>query len=78
MPSVIMLTGQGDKTIAVQAIKGGAQDDLVKGKLTCDSLRQAVHGVIKQMQLGTLAIVNRPNSSRHLVKLNIRYPQPLF
>ncbi|MFN6480396.1 PAS domain S-box protein [Nostoc sp. DedQUE07] len=49
--SVILLTGQGDETIAVQAIKNGAQDYLVKGKLTSDNLRRAVHGAIEQMQL---------------------------
>ncbi|MBD2679210.1 MULTISPECIES: PAS domain-containing protein [Nostoc] len=49
--SVIMLTGQGDETIAVQAMKNGAQDYLVKGKLTRDSLCRAIHGAIKQMQL---------------------------
>ena len=49
--SVIMLTGQGDETIAVQAIKSGAQDYLVKGKLTCDNFCRAVHGAIKEMQL---------------------------
>ncbi|MEH1920340.1 PAS domain S-box protein [Nostoc sp.] len=49
--SVIMLTGQGDETIAVQAIKSGAQDYLVKGKLTPDNLRRAVHGAIKHQQL---------------------------
>ncbi|MHC5743703.1 MAG: PAS domain S-box protein [Nostoc sp.] len=49
--SVIMLTGQGDETIAVQAIKNGVQDYLVKGKLTSDNLRRAVHGAIEQMQL---------------------------
>ncbi|MGV0102433.1 PAS domain S-box protein [Nostoc sp. DSM 114160] len=49
--SVIILTGQGDETIAVQAIKSGAQDYLVKGKLTSDNLRRAVHGAIEQMQL---------------------------
>ncbi|MEH2038996.1 response regulator [Nostoc sp.] len=49
--SVIMLTGQGDETITVQAIKSGAQDYLVKGKLTSDNLRRAVHGAIEQMQL---------------------------
>ncbi|MBN3880264.1 PAS domain S-box protein [Nostoc sp. JL23] len=49
--SVIMLTGQGDETIAVQAIKSGVQDYLVKGKLTSDNLRRAVHGAIEQMQL---------------------------
>ncbi|MHC5765334.1 MAG: PAS domain S-box protein [Nostoc sp.] len=49
--SVIMLTGQGDETIAVQAIKSGVQDYLVKGKLTSDNLRRAVHGAIEQIQL---------------------------
>ncbi|MEH2208518.1 MAG: PAS domain S-box protein [Nostoc sp.] len=49
--AVILLTGQGDETIAVQAIKSGAQDYLVKGKLTSDNLRRAVHGAIEQMQL---------------------------
>ncbi|QLE44524.1 PAS domain S-box protein [Nostoc sp. C052] len=49
--SVIMLTGQGDEIIAVQAIKSGAQDYLVKGKLTPDNLRRAVHGAIKHQQL---------------------------
>ncbi|MFN6539302.1 MAG: PAS domain S-box protein [Nostoc sp. EkiNYC01] len=49
--SVIMLTGQGDEAIAVQAIKNGAYDYLVKGKLTRDSLCRAIHGAIKQMQL---------------------------
>ncbi|WP_375496014.1 response regulator [uncultured Nostoc sp.] len=47
--SVIMLTGQGDETITVQAIKSGAQDYLVKGKLTPDNLRRAVHGAIEQL-----------------------------
>jgi FixJ family two-component response regulator len=49
--SVIMLTGQGDEAIAVQAIKSGAHDYLVKGKLTRDNLCRAIHGAIKQMQL---------------------------
>ncbi|MEH2224568.1 PAS domain S-box protein [Nostoc sp.] len=49
--SVIILAEQGDETIAVQAIKSGAQDYLVKGKLTSDNLRRAVHGAIEQMQL---------------------------
>ncbi|MEH1784586.1 MAG: response regulator [Nostoc sp.] len=47
--SVIMLTGQGDETITVQAIKSGAQDYLVKGKLTPDNLHRAVHGAIEQL-----------------------------
>ena len=50
---VIMVTGEGNETIAVQAIKAGAQDYLVKGKITPESLRLAVNGTIKTVQLQT-------------------------
>jgi signal transduction histidine kinase len=50
---VIMLTGQGDEAIAVQAIKRGAQDYLVKGNLNSDSLQLAVRSVLKQTTLYT-------------------------
>ncbi|HEY9642333.1 MAG TPA: PAS domain-containing protein [Coleofasciculaceae cyanobacterium] len=48
---VLMLTGQGNERIAVQAIKSGAQDYLVKSSLTADSLRQIVKGAIEQLHL---------------------------
>ena len=48
---VIMLTGQGDEAIAVQAIKRGAQDYLVKGNLNRDSLQLAVRSVLRQSTL---------------------------
>jgi signal transduction histidine kinase/DNA-binding response OmpR family regulator len=50
---VIMLTGQGDEAIAVQAIKRGAQDYLVKGNLNPDSLQLAVRSVLRQSSLHT-------------------------
>ncbi|WP_104905987.1 response regulator [Nostoc sp. 'Lobaria pulmonaria (5183) cyanobiont'] len=49
--SVIMLTRQGDETIAVQAIKSGADDYLVKGKLTRENFCRTIHGAIKHKQL---------------------------
>ncbi|MBN3906868.1 MAG: PAS domain-containing protein [Nostoc sp. NMS1] len=49
--SVIMLTGQGDETIAVQAIKSGVDDYLVKGKLTQENFCRTIHGAIKHKQL---------------------------
>ncbi|MBD2526065.1 PAS domain-containing protein [Nostoc sp. FACHB-133] len=49
--SVIMLTGQGDETIAVQALKSGANDYLVKGKLTRENFCRTIHGAIKHKQL---------------------------
>lgn len=48
---ILMLTGQGDETIAVQAIKQGAQDYLIKGTLTADGLCKAVEHAIEQWQL---------------------------
>jgi signal transduction histidine kinase len=48
---VIMLTGHGDEAIAVQAIKKGAQDYLVKQYLQPDVLQIAVRNAIKQSKL---------------------------
>lgn len=39
---VIMLTGQGNEAIAVQAMKEGAQDYLVKSTITPDLLHRTV------------------------------------
>jgi signal transduction histidine kinase len=43
---VIVLTGTGDELIAVQAIKAGAQDYLIKGRTSADTLRMAVQAAI--------------------------------
>jgi signal transduction histidine kinase/DNA-binding response OmpR family regulator len=48
---VIMLTGQGDERIAVQAMKRGAQDYLVKKNLEPDVLQLTVRNVIHQSRL---------------------------
>lgn len=48
---VIVLTGEGDERIAVQAIKNGAQDYLVKDKLTSDLLCRTIHSVVEQVRL---------------------------
>ncbi|MEH1840955.1 MAG: ATP-binding protein [Nostoc sp.] len=45
---VIMLTGRGDEEIAVQAMKRGALDYLVKQNLTQDVLQLTVRNAIKQ------------------------------
>ncbi|MEH2125838.1 hybrid sensor histidine kinase/response regulator [Nostoc sp.] len=45
---VIMLTGRGDEEIAVQVMKRGALDYLVKHHLTQDVLQLAVRNAIKQ------------------------------
>ncbi|MEB3829076.1 PAS domain S-box protein [Phormidium sp. CCY1219] len=51
---VVMLTGQGDEAIAVQVMKSGAQDYLVKGTLTPENLRRAIHGAVDRTRLKRL------------------------
>ncbi|MCG6135981.1 MAG: ATP-binding protein [Nostoc sp. LLA-1] len=48
---VIMLTGRGDEEVAVQAMKQGALDYLVKQHVTSDVLQIAVRNAIKQSYL---------------------------
>ncbi|MEB3216425.1 MAG: PAS domain S-box protein [Nostocales cyanobacterium 94392] len=51
MPSVLMLTGAGNEKIAVQAMKYGVEDYLVKGDTTAENLRLAVRNVIEKKLL---------------------------
>jgi PAS domain S-box-containing protein len=46
LPPVVMLTGQGNEKIAVQALKLGAQDYLVKHDLTPDLLQSSIRQTI--------------------------------
>lgn len=44
---IILLTGQGDQEIAVEAMKSGATDYLVKSNLTAETLTQSIRHAIK-------------------------------
>src|SRR5947209_2584427 len=48
---VIILTGQGNEAVAVEAMKGGAQDYLLKGAVARDRLQHAVHNAIEKVSL---------------------------
>ena len=48
---VIVLTGQGNESVAVQAMKGGAQDYLLKGSITSQELRRAIQNAIEKVAL---------------------------
>ena len=52
LPAVV-ITGQGNEAIAVQAMKTGAQDYLVKEQLTPEGLHLAVSGAIETVRLRT-------------------------
>lgn len=51
---VIMLTGQGNESVAVEAMKRGAVDYLIKGSLDTKSLNSAVSNAIEKAQLKAL------------------------
>src|ERR1035441_7924449 len=44
---MILLTGQGDQEVDMQAMKAGAADYLVKGQLNADILDRAIRYAIK-------------------------------
>lgn len=48
---VLMLTGQGNETVASEAMKSGAADYLVKGKLTPEGLFRAVTRAVEKASL---------------------------
>ena len=54
IPPIIMLTGQGNEVIAVEAMKSGVKDYLVKGKLTPEILTTSVKNVLQQNYLQSL------------------------
>ncbi|AFY44885.1 PAS domain-containing protein [Nostoc sp. PCC 7107] len=51
IPAVVMLTGYGNEAIAVQAMKSGVHDYLVKGQTTAGRLHSTIHSAIAQVKL---------------------------
>jgi hypothetical protein len=47
-PPIILLTGQGDQEIDIEAMKAGAADYLVKGRLTSDTLERSIRYAIER------------------------------
>ncbi len=48
---LIMVTGQGDESVAVQAMKNGAQDYLIKGNMASQDLQRAILNAIEKGSL---------------------------
>lgn len=74
MPAVVMLTGAGHEGIAIEALKRGAQDYLVKDALSQESLWRAVGNAIENVRLrGTLEVQHqqlRQNEARFRALVN--------
>jgi diguanylate cyclase (GGDEF)-like protein len=51
LTAIVMITGQGNEAVAVEALKHGAQDYLIKSRLTAEKLRQVVRNAIEKVTL---------------------------
>lgn len=47
---VLLLTGQGDETVATESLKSGAQDYLIKDNLNSDSLMHSIRYAVEKKQ----------------------------
>ncbi|NJN22083.1 MAG: response regulator [Leptolyngbya sp. RL_3_1] len=74
--AVIMLTGHGDEQVAVQAMKGGAEDYLVKDGLNPEGLQRTVRNVVHQAQLRQ-QLRNHQERQRLLARIAFRIRQSL-
>lgn len=50
-PAIIMLTGEGNEGVAVEAMKNGAQDYLVKESITGEGLQRSINNSIEKAEL---------------------------
>ncbi|NDJ23218.1 response regulator [Nostoc sp. B(2019)] len=73
---VIMLTGQGNEQIAVQALKSGAADYLVKRDTTSQSLRLAIQNILENVSKGLKNEVRR--HSREFFGVAENTPKSIF
>lgn len=71
MPAVVMLTGEGNERVAVQAMKAGAQDYLVKGELTGEQLVQTIRQVVAQQHLQR-QISRQQNQQKLMAKVALK------
>jgi signal transduction histidine kinase len=61
---VVMLTGTGDELVAVQAMKAGAQDYLIKARTSAETLRMAVRNAIYKANTERLLFQQREELER--------------
>lgn len=57
--AVVLATGMGDEAVAVEAMKRGAQDYLVKGKTTEEVLWRAIQNALEKVELARTVAAQR-------------------
>jgi len=55
--AIVMVTGEGDEQTAVQAMKNGAADYLVKGVVSAESLQRAITNAVEKMEMRTALLI---------------------
>jgi PAS domain S-box-containing protein len=73
---IVMITGVGNEAIAVQSIKAGAQDYLVKEQITPESLQLALDAAIDAVQLRT-QLQERIDRERVIAQISQRVSRSL-
>lgn len=76
LPPTIILTGQGNEAIAVQAMKSGAQDYLIKRCLSAEFLHETLTRVLEQNRLQQLLDQKR-RQERMMAEIALRIRQTL-
>ena len=74
MPAVIMLTGQGSEQVAVEAMKMGTQDYLVKDRTNAEQLVHTVCRVLAQQSLRQ-HIAHQQQQKQLMAKIALRISQ---
>jgi signal transduction histidine kinase/CheY-like chemotaxis protein len=73
LPSILVMTGQGDEEVAVTFMKKGVQDYLIKNKVTETNFQQSVQRILDQVQLRrSLELQQKWQLAISKVSLNIR------
>jgi len=73
LPAILVMTGQGDEGVAVTLMKKGAQDYLIKNKVTETDFQTAVRHILEQVQLKqSLQLQQKSQLAISQVSLRIR------
>ncbi|RUT05506.1 hypothetical protein DSM106972_035130 [Dulcicalothrix desertica PCC 7102] len=75
-PPVIVVTGQGNEALAVQILKGGGKDYLIKGQFSAHELQCAIDFAVENAQL-TLKLQRSTEQERLLSQIAQRITQRL-
>lgn len=76
LPPILVLTGNGDEMIAVEFMKRGIQDYVVKHKITPEGLRQAVHTLLERSRL-VQELQQQQQQQRLLARISLQIHQSL-